>query len=242
MILGERGRSIQSFYDEQADSYDDVMALTSINWLYRRAFWRLVDARIPPASSVLDVGCGTGQDAQHFAGEGHRVIAYDLSPRMIAVLAQRCRAAVDAGCVVPVSGPPDELHHALTTFGPIHAVVANFAVVNLMRDLTEIGSRLVRTFPECVWVVLAVQNPFWFADMRSAWWWQGLARSREIGAIAQEQGYAPPTYRHFVPRIRAAIGDAFELDAQWSLFGRRLVTRFPGNRGGHLRLLALRRR
>ena len=232
---------VQSFYDELAGSYDDLMSSAPSNWWHRQAFWQLVEARIDPASTVLDFGCGTGQDAEHFVEAGHRVLAYDLSPGMIDEVARRCRAAVEAGRVVRVSGSPDELYRRLAAFGPVHAVVSNFAVVNLIRDLTDFGGGLLGRLPECRWVFLAVQNPFWLGDMRSAWWWKGAARSLEVGAIPCED--APvPTYRHFVHRIRSALGNTFQLDAQWSFVGRRLMTRFPGNRGGHLRLLAFRRR
>ncbi|TLM84699.1 bifunctional 2-polyprenyl-6-hydroxyphenol methylase/3-demethylubiquinol 3-O-methyltransferase UbiG [Pseudarthrobacter sp. NamE5] len=34
---------------------------------------------LPPASRILELGCGLGADARHFAGQGHHVVAVDYS-------------------------------------------------------------------------------------------------------------------------------------------------------------------
>jgi SAM-dependent methyltransferase len=54
-----------------ADTGDVDMTL-----LYRR-FLPL----LPEAAHVLDAGCGSGRDALAFARRGHRVTAFDASPR-----------------------------------------------------------------------------------------------------------------------------------------------------------------
>jgi len=68
--------------------------------------------RVPPGTSVLDVGCGVGRWSRELASRGARVTGIDLSPTMIAQakrraavqgVAERCRflvqdlAALDAG-------------------------------------------------------------------------------------------------------------------------------------------------
>lgn len=45
---------------------------------------RFLDALIPPASSVLDAGCGQGRTAGALAARGHSVVAVDLDPVLIA--------------------------------------------------------------------------------------------------------------------------------------------------------------
>ena len=38
---------------------------------------------IPPSSKVLDIGCGTGYDSNHFSQQGHHVIALDVAQSAI---------------------------------------------------------------------------------------------------------------------------------------------------------------
>jgi len=43
----------------------------------------LVDSLLPPGSSVLDAGCGTGRVAIELARRGHHVVGVDLDPAML---------------------------------------------------------------------------------------------------------------------------------------------------------------
>jgi SAM-dependent methyltransferase len=43
------------------------------------AFAQAFARRLPPASRVLELGCGPGHDSAHFAALGHRVVATDFS-------------------------------------------------------------------------------------------------------------------------------------------------------------------
>lgn len=45
--------------------------------------------RLPAAAHVLDLGCGTGRDAERFAVDGHRVLAVDGSSEMVERAAAR---------------------------------------------------------------------------------------------------------------------------------------------------------
>jgi len=49
--------------------------------------WR--DLAISHAGPVLDVGAGTGRVSLHLAGQGHRVVALDRSPDLLAALRAR---------------------------------------------------------------------------------------------------------------------------------------------------------
>lgn len=53
------------------------------------AFAQEVQALIPKESTILDIGCGQGQDSVFFAKEGHEVAAVDVSEGMIEKNKQR---------------------------------------------------------------------------------------------------------------------------------------------------------
>src|SRR3546814_14596700 len=50
----------------------------------RRTLWEVVHRELPSGSRLLDLGCGTGIDALHFANRGYPVVATDWSPGMVA--------------------------------------------------------------------------------------------------------------------------------------------------------------
>jgi SAM-dependent methyltransferase len=52
-----------------------------------RAEAALIHAALPPRSSVLELGCGAGRITRELAARGHRVVAVDQSPDMLAYVA-----------------------------------------------------------------------------------------------------------------------------------------------------------
>ena len=50
-------------------------------------------SELPPGSSVLDAGCGTGRHTAFLAGSGHEVLGIDSSPEMLALAAAKVPTA-----------------------------------------------------------------------------------------------------------------------------------------------------
>lgn len=73
---------LRNFLYRNPDLYDEVYAGTNRldTGLCERAFHRHL-GRLP--SSILDVGCGTGEDLGHFASHGVEGVGVDLQPLML---------------------------------------------------------------------------------------------------------------------------------------------------------------
>jgi demethylmenaquinone methyltransferase/2-methoxy-6-polyprenyl-1,4-benzoquinol methylase len=86
-------REIATMFDRIAARYDLLNRVlsfgTDLSWR-RQAIAR---ARIGPGMTVLDVGAGTGDLSFAAAARGAEVVALDLSPGMLAVLARRSTGA-----------------------------------------------------------------------------------------------------------------------------------------------------
>ena len=83
-------------FDEIAPRYDEVWTRSPIGRLQRDAVWRRLDDLFHPGEKLLDLGCGTGEDALHFMSRGMQVSGIDASPEMVRIARGR---GVDANVV-----------------------------------------------------------------------------------------------------------------------------------------------
>src|SRR5207247_8479221 len=91
----------QHAFDGVAAAYDRSNAENRTLCDMRMRAWQTVDAFVAPGSRILDLGCGPGCDAEHFAAQGHRVTAIDWSPAMVSEARRRLRAS---GLALQVDG------------------------------------------------------------------------------------------------------------------------------------------
>jgi ubiquinone/menaquinone biosynthesis C-methylase UbiE len=87
---------MKAAFDDSADGYDAHFTNTSIGRLQRNKVWlyleKVYGAAFPPR--VLELNCGTGEDAVFFAKRGSTVLATDVSENM---LLQTAKKAAHAG-------------------------------------------------------------------------------------------------------------------------------------------------
>jgi len=72
-------------FDALAAGYDDSFTQTHIGRLMRAAVWSRIDHRFLPGHRVLELNCGTGEDAVHLAKRCIAVLATDISPEMVRI-------------------------------------------------------------------------------------------------------------------------------------------------------------
>jgi len=118
-------------FDTAAAEYDDVFTDSAIGRLQRDAVHRYLNRRIldDRPLSILELGCGTGEDAIHFAAGGHQVVATDQSLSMLEVTR---RKAEDRGLTERIQTCRIDLRNPdLTDLGgPFDLVFSNFGALN----------------------------------------------------------------------------------------------------------------
>jgi len=70
-------------FDAAAPTYDEDFSHTTFGQLLRRRFYEMAVASFAETGRLLDIGCGTGQDAAFFSRNGWQVTGVDASPGML---------------------------------------------------------------------------------------------------------------------------------------------------------------
>src|SRR5688572_32498217 len=96
-------------FDRMATDYDQSFTAGAIGRRMRAAVWRRLDAAFRPGERVLELNCGTGEDAVYLGSRGVRVLATDSSPEMIAITRVKVARAGLTGRVEVAQMPIEDL-------------------------------------------------------------------------------------------------------------------------------------
>ena len=184
-----------AFYDELAAHYDAHLT-NPHDALARAAFQELVGRCVAAGSTLLDFGCGTGVDALEYARRGYRVPAYDNSDGMVAELERWCRNEIAAGAILPYSMGYSAFLKQWPKWPAPSAAVANFAVLNSIRDPEPLFEKFAQCLAPPGWVIVSILNPVHRTKLRAPRWWLNALRARGGPAVYLTRPYA--SYLHFV--------------------------------------------
>lgn len=78
-------------FDQAAKTYDHDFTHSNIGRVLRNTVWKYIDTILPKDQplKILELNCGSGEDAIRFAQRGHIVVATDISEEMIRVTTQK---------------------------------------------------------------------------------------------------------------------------------------------------------
>jgi SAM-dependent methyltransferase len=190
------------YYDAIATHYDRDLTAEPRDRLARQAFVDLVSRCVPHGSTILDFGCGTGLDSEAFARLGYDVLAYDSSSGMLAELARCCAEPIRRG-QIRVADAARSLDDALDGWPQPAAVVADFAVVNMIADPAALFARFADRTPPDGWLIISVLNPFHWRELLTRRWWSAALRGRP-GAPHPHLRAHFNSYLHFEQSLRRA--------------------------------------
>jgi methylase of polypeptide subunit release factors len=137
-------------------------------WSRQRSI-ELLSRYFRPGDRLLEVGCGTGEEALHFARAGTSVVATDAAPGMIATLQAKLATepdlqamitpyvlqARDLGRLMPAYGEA-RFDGAYSSFGPLNCEPDLEPVAAALDKLVMPGGQLVLSFINkyCAWETL----------------------------------------------------------------------------------------
>jgi SAM-dependent methyltransferase len=189
---------VQEAFDRHSANYDVVFAATDV----RREVWACADMLFPAGSNVLDIGCGTGEDALHFAGRGIKVTAIDLSPGMIAQTQRK------AGGLITCEAAD------MTTYNPgfpLDGVFSNFGALNCVPALDWLTALPVRSGGYLVLTMMGRLYPLEFAVSLLKGQPRQACRRMRRSSEAVVEGIRFGVYYHTLRELKRALTPQFEL-------------------------------
>lgn len=196
--------STAALFDHLAPRYDALWTNTAVGRAQRSAVWRIVDDIFQPGEHLLDVGCGTGEDAAHFAARRLLVHAVDRSAPMVECATRRGgfqAEVLEAEELATLA--PQSFDGAISNFGALNCVADLAAVARSLGALVRPGGRVAICMLGrlCAWEMLYYGARL---DFRKAF--------RRLPGSTGEIRY--PTVR----QLRAAFAPDFKL-LRWTGIG-----------------------
>ncbi len=203
-------------FDGLAADYDRHFTASAIGKRMRSAVWRRLDATFRPGDRVLELNCGTGEDALHLARRGVQVLASDSSKRMLGMARAKVERAGLAGMIEVAPLAIENLPAPM--FGTFDGALSNFGGLNCVDDLPGVARGLAAMLRPGARTLLCIMGPVvpwewgWYLAhrephkalrrlRRGGAQWRGLTiHYPSIGSV--RRAFAP----HFVQRRVYAIG------------------------------------
>jgi ubiquinone/menaquinone biosynthesis C-methylase UbiE len=196
-------------FSKQAQQFDQLNASNHISQYLRDMFRREVLREAKPRSRMLELNCGTGMDAMFLASHGHRILATDVSPGMLAEFGRKLdgsslRALIE---VRQLSFEKLDLlqgrkfDHIISNFGGLNCSPDLAMVLAQMAALLDKGGKItLMVMPRvCPWeLIMVLKGKF------------SVAFRRLKGhASARVEGEALTCYYYNPGYISSALGKGF---------------------------------
>lgn len=153
-----------SAFDTVAATYDEAFTFTTLGRIYRRAVWRRLDTLFHPGFRILELNCGTGEDALYLASKGIQVLATDASASMLEQAERKAKerqlerlvqtAYLDLGDFSSEAG----LRLLQRYDPPFDGAFSNFGGLNCVSDLQAVAQGLASLLEERAPVVLCLMG------------------------------------------------------------------------------------
>ncbi len=209
----------ENAFDAAAAKYDDEFTNTAIGRLQRNRVWNYLNKAITPESypRILELNCGTGEDAKWLASKGFRVTATDLSRNMIESATAKVRGA-NLAAEFQVC-PFEEIGNRFAP-GSFDLVFSNFGGMNCVDEqalklLGETVSLLLRPGGRFIAVVMSddcTMEQLYFRKKKQV---NEINRRKNAqGVSVTIEGETFTTYYYSPEKLANLLGNVFHVKAQ----------------------------
>jgi ubiquinone/menaquinone biosynthesis C-methylase UbiE len=212
------GSAAGAAFDRIAQTYDGRFTDSLIGRAQRAAVWKVLTRTFRTRQNILELNCGTGEDAVFLAGQGITVFALDASRQMIARAQQRLRHNSPQLPIV-FSELPTERIGDLRPERQFDGAFSNFSGLNCVADLGVVASSLAVLVKQDGCLVLCFSTRFCLIEilyyLAIGEWRKALRRCKGYSEVTIDDVRFTVYYptirqirRHFKPhfRLRSCTG------------------------------------
>jgi SAM-dependent methyltransferase len=151
-------------FDSLAARYDDLFTRSLIGRAQRGAVWEVLIDAFEPGSHILELNCGTGEDALFLVQHDVSVVACDASERMIQTARRRMQAE-DPEAPIQFELLPTEHLSKLHPSELFDGAFSNFSGLNCVADLNQTARDLAALVTMRAPVLLCLSTRFCLLEM-----------------------------------------------------------------------------
>lgn len=217
--MNQPGKSADAF-DHIGARYDVEFTNTELSRWFRQRVWERLAAMYQPGETVIEFGCGTGEDAIFLAKRGVRVLATDGSPAMIAETARKAQAEGVGGMVETRRLDFSEAAGWDLPAQAFDGAYSNYGALNCVGDWSAVGAQVAAALRPGARVGLGVMGPWCPWEIA----WHGAhghlrtaTRRLRKSTVAHLDGQYFTVYYPTPGQLQRDFGAAFRRTRLWGL-------------------------
>jgi ubiquinone/menaquinone biosynthesis C-methylase UbiE len=197
-------------FDGLAERYDSMFTFSVIGRSQREVVWKRAAATFRRGNHVLELNCGTGEDAIHLASLGIHVTACDASSRMIDQATKKTQEA--SGAQIEFINLSTEHLAELPEHLDFDGVFSNFSGLNCIEDLGAVATELAKRLRPGAPLLLCMSTRFCIWEILH---YLGLGNLRKALRRCRGSSYATvgqvtfPVYYPTLSSLRKSFGSGF---------------------------------
>jgi ubiquinone/menaquinone biosynthesis C-methylase UbiE len=212
-FLSQGASNAGAVFDQIAPEYDQIFTDSLIGRAQRNMVWKALTSTFKANDNILELNCGTGEDAIFLGGRGVSLFACDASQQMIAIAEERLCHQSPSLPVVFCHLPTERIKE-LNPETMFDGAFSNFSGLNCIDDLGSVMASLTDLVKEGGYLLFCFSNRFCLIEVvhylvRGQW---QKARRRWNGhTVATLGDLKLPVYYPSLRQIRRYFAPHFTL-------------------------------
>ena len=150
------GEPAAAAFDAEARVYDEGFGRNPVGLVFRHVFQERLRALFPQHARVVDLGCGTGEDAVFLAARGVRIHALDVAPGMVeSTRTKALERGLPTHALLAEVGAAEDVGRL---GGPFDGAYSDFGALNCA-DLRRVGEGLAAVLRPGAPVLMSLMGP-----------------------------------------------------------------------------------